>query len=280
MTTTSGFDAPNDPIAGGDPTAEGQWLRGRGALITGAGLSGPVGGVGYAIARVCASHGAAVAVLDRDPAAADRTVEAIVKDGGEAFRVDADVTRDEDCEHAVAETAERFDGLGRSLDILVNNVASGERSGVFDVGPDDWDRLMDINLKTAWLMTRHAEQRMTAGAAIVNISSVGARGTGPAMVYTVAKAGLENLTKGAATTLGPRGIRVNAVQVGGIWSSFAAANMTEDMREPRRRAITLGTEGTPWDIAYAALYLASDKARWVSGHVLAVEGGGMGRPSR
>ncbi|MGX1668088.1 SDR family NAD(P)-dependent oxidoreductase [Streptomyces sp. NPDC055400] len=100
------------------------------------------------------------------------------------------------------------------------------------------------------------------------------------MVYTVAKAGLENLTKGAATTLGPRGIRVNAVQVGGIWSSFAAANMAEGMREPRRRAITLGTEGTPWDIAYAALYLASDKARWVSGHVLTVEGGGMTRPSR
>ncbi|WP_255945532.1 SDR family NAD(P)-dependent oxidoreductase [Streptomyces odontomachi] len=274
---TADFDAPHDPIAAADPTADGQWLRGRGALVTGAGLSGAEGGVGHAIARVFARHGAVVAVLDRDPKAADRTVEAIVTDGGSAFRVDADATGDEDCRRAVAQCAERFGGR---LDLLVNNVASGERSGILEVGTDDWDRLMDVNLKSAWLMTRHAERVMADGSAIVNISSVGARTPGPGMVYSVAKAGLENLTKGAASTLGPRGIRVNCVQIGAIWSSMAARNIPAEARESRRRAIVLGTEGTPWDPAYAALFLASDKARWISGHILSVEGGGMGRPPR
>ncbi|WP_223281212.1 SDR family NAD(P)-dependent oxidoreductase [Streptomyces antnestii] len=274
---TADFDAPDDPIAAADPAGDGQWLRGRGALVTGAGLTGPEGGVGHAIARVFARHGAAVAVLDRDPEAADRTVEAIGKDGGEAFRVDADATRDEDCRRAVTACAQRFGG---HLDVLVNNVASGERSGLFEVGTDDWDHLMDVNLKSAWLMTRHAEPVMGKGSAIVNISSVGAQRPGPGMVYSVAKAGLENLTKGVASTLGPRGIRVNCVQIGAIWSSMAARNIPAEAREARRRAIVLGTEGTPWDPAYAALFLASDKARWISGHILTVEGGGMGRPPR
>jgi NAD(P)-dependent dehydrogenase (short-subunit alcohol dehydrogenase family) len=111
------------------------------------------------------------------------------------------------------------------------------------------------------------------GSAIVNISSVGVRMRGPGMVYCVAKAGLENLTEGAATTLGPQGIRVNCVQVGAIWGAFAAANMPEEMREPRRQGTSLKTEGTSWDIAHAVLFLLSDRARWISGHTLAVDGG-------
>ncbi|MET7518084.1 SDR family oxidoreductase [Streptomyces sp. NPDC005480] len=272
--TPRDFTAPEDPVAAPDPAADGQWLAGRTALVTGAGLTGPEGGVGYAVARVFARHGAAVAVLDRDPQAADRTVEAVLKAGGEAFRIDADATSDDDCRRAVEDTVR----AGGGLDILVNNVASGERSGIFDVESDDWDRLMEVNLKSAWLMTRHAERVMGEGAAIVNISSVGARNPGPGMVYSVAKAGLENLTKGTAASLGPRGIRVNCVQIGAIWSAMAARNIPAEAREARRGSIVLGTEGTPWDPAYAALFLASGKARWISGHILTVEGGGMGRP--
>jgi NAD(P)-dependent dehydrogenase (short-subunit alcohol dehydrogenase family) len=132
---------------------------------------------------------------------------------------------------------------------------------------------MSINLKSAWLVTRHAVPVMPEGGAIVNVSSVGARARGPGMVYTVAKAALESLTEGAAATLGGQGIRVNTVQVGAIWGAFAARNMSEDVREARRRGIGLGTEGTSWDIAQAALFLLSDRARWVSGHTLTVEGG-------
>ncbi|MQA83821.1 MAG: SDR family oxidoreductase [Streptosporangiales bacterium] len=204
-------------------------------------------------------HGARVAVVDRDP-------DAVI----------GDVSRDEDCRRAVDETVERFGGL----DTLVNNVASGDRAGLFDVTPERWDELITLSLTTAWLMIRHAVPAMTAsgrpvsetagGGAVVNISSVAAQGRGPGSVYGVAKAGLENLTKGAASLLGPQGIRVNCVQLGAIWTAMAA-------REHRRRSVALRTEGTSWDAAYAALFLASDRARWISGHVLTVEGGGLYR---
>jgi NAD(P)-dependent dehydrogenase (short-subunit alcohol dehydrogenase family) len=93
------------------------------------------------------------------------------------------------------------------------------------------------------------------------------------MVYNLAKAALENLTIGSANTLGERGVRVNCVQVGAIWGAFAAANMSEEMREIRKGWSALGTEGSPWDIAQATLFLASDRARWISGQILSVDGG-------
>ncbi|MFF4778004.1 SDR family NAD(P)-dependent oxidoreductase [Microtetraspora fusca] len=259
----------DDPL--NDPFAEGgeRWMEGRTALVTGAGQNGRLPGVGYAISRLVAAHGARVAVLDRDADAAKRTVERIAADGGEAIAVVADVTDDRACADAVAEVTGRF---GR-LDALVNNVAAGDRAGLFDVTPERFDQLVDINLKSAWQVTRHAVPVLPRGSAIVNISSVGVRMRGPGMVYCVAKAGLENLTEGAATTLGPQGIRVNCVQVGAIWGAFASANMSEEMRGPRRESTALKTEGTSWDIAHAALFLLSDRARWISGHTLAVDGG-------
>jgi NAD(P)-dependent dehydrogenase (short-subunit alcohol dehydrogenase family) len=259
----------NDPLA--DPFADAGpgWMAGRTALVSGGGQNGELPGVGYATAVVLAGHGAQVAVLDRDPAAAQRTVERIEKAGGRAHAVVADVTDDADCGRAVAAAVERFG----ALDALLNSVAVGDRAGLFEVTPQRWDDLMTINLKSAWQLIRHAVPVMPEGAAIVNVSSVGATARGPGMVYTVAKAALENLTVGVAATVGGQGIRVNTVQVGAIWGAFAARNMSEEMREGRRRGIGLGTEGTSWDIAHAALFLLSDRARWVSGHTLTVEGG-------
>jgi NAD(P)-dependent dehydrogenase (short-subunit alcohol dehydrogenase family) len=258
-----------DPLA--DPFADAGpgWMAGRTALVTGGGQNGELPGVGYATAVVLAGHGARVAVVDRDLAAAQRTVERIEKAGGQAHAVAADVTDDDECGRAVAATVERFG----ALDALMNNVAVGDRAGLFEVSPERFDELMTINLKSAWLVTRHAVPVMPEGSAIVNVSSVGARARGPGMVYTVAKAALESLTEGAAATLGGQRIRVNTVQVGAIWGAFAARNMSEEMREKRRQGIGLGTEGTSWDIAHAALFLLSDRARWVSGHTLTVEGG-------
>jgi NAD(P)-dependent dehydrogenase (short-subunit alcohol dehydrogenase family) len=258
-------DPLNDPFGAGDP-----WMAGRTALVTGGGQqSDTEPGVGHAICRTLAGHGARVAVLDRDLAAAQRTVERIEKDGGEAIAVVADLLDDAACKRAVEETVER---LG-SLDTLVNNVAVGDRAGVFEVTPERFHQLMDLNLTTAWQMTRHAAPVLPRGGAIVNISSVGVRARGPAMVYNLAKAGLENLTVGAANTLGEQGVRVNCVQVGAIWGAFAAANMSPEMREIRKGWSALGTEGSPWDIAQATLFLASDHARWVSGQILSVDGG-------
>ncbi|MGK5111916.1 MULTISPECIES: SDR family NAD(P)-dependent oxidoreductase [unclassified Geodermatophilus] len=256
----------SDPFGGaGDP-----WMAGRTALVTGGGQqSQNEPGVGYAISRVFAAHGARVAVLDRDETAALRTVEAIEADGGTAIAVVADLLDDDACRRAVQEVVERFGGF----DTLVNNVAVGDRAGIFEVTPERFHQLMDLNLTTAWQMTRHAVEVMGAGSAIVNISSVGVRARGPGMVYNLAKAGLENMTVGAANTLGDRGIRVNCVQVGAIWGAFAAANMSQEMRAIRKGWSALGTEGSPWDIAQSVLFLSSDRARWISGQVLSVDGG-------
>ena len=255
-----------DPFGG----AADLWMAGRTGLVTGGGQqSKNEPGVGYAICRVFAAHGARVAVLDRDLAAAQRTVDAIEADGGTAVAVVADLLDDEACRRAVEETVTAFGGF----DTLVNNVAVGDRAGVFDVTPERFHELMDLNLTTAWQMTRHAVEVLPAGSAIVNISSVGVRARGPGMVYNLAKAALENLTVGAANTLGDRGIRVNCVQVGAIWGAFAAANMSAEMRAVRKGWSALGTEGSPWDIAQATLFLASERARWVSGQILSVDGG-------
>ena len=256
---TDPFGGPADP-----------WMAGRTALVTGGGQqSENEPGVGYAICRVLAAHGARVAVLDRDLAAAQRTVDAIEADGGTAVAVVADLLDDEACRRAVEETVAALGGF----DTLVNNVAVGDRAGVFDVTPERFHELMDLNLTTAWQMTRHAVEVLPAGSAIVNISSVGVRARGPAMVYNLAKAALENLTVGLANTLGDRGIRVNCVQVGAIWGAFAAANMSAEMRAVRKGWSALGTEGSPWDIAQATLFLSSERARWVSGQILSVDGG-------
>lgn len=255
-----------DPFAGAGP----RWMEGRTALVAGGGQHTAYPGVGYAICMLLAAHGARVAVLDRDKDAAARTVERITADGGEAISVIADVTSDRACADAVAETVAHF---GR-LDTLAHTVAVGDRAGVFEVTPERFDELTAANFKSAWSITRHAVPVLPRGGSIVTISSVGARYRGPGMVYCVAKAALENFTEGAATTLGPQGIRVNCVQVGAIYGAFAArGGMPQEMRRPRLEATSLKTEGTSWDIAYAALFLLSDRARWISGHILTVEGG-------
>jgi NAD(P)-dependent dehydrogenase (short-subunit alcohol dehydrogenase family) len=256
-----------------DGPLDAEWMIGRAALVTGGGARGDggPGTIGWAISRLLARHGAAVAVLDRDPEAAARTVDEIVRGGGTATAIIADVTRDEDCARAVREAR---DALGM-LDTLVNNVAAWSPSELFDVEPDEFDELLDVNLKTAWLMSRHAVEVLPAGGAIVNIASVAARRAGT--VYGLGKAALESMTQGAAYLLGERGIRANAVELGALWTGAVAANLPPEAREPRRRMVALQTEGDCWDAASAVLFLASDRARWISGQVLTVDGGGSPR---
>lgn len=248
-------------------------MRGRTALVTGGGGrdDGGPGTIGWAICRLLARHGAAVAVLDRDPAASGRTVDQIEAAGGRAIAVTADVTSDEDCARAVAEAVAE---LG-SLDTLVNNVAKWSAGELFDFAPDAFDEMMALNLKAAWSMTRHASSVLPAGGAVVNVSSVAAKRAGT--LYGLGKAATEAMTQGASFLMAERQIRVNAVQLGALWSGAVAANFDEAAREARRKMVALQTEGTCWDAAQAVLFLASEQARWISGQILTVDGGGFGR---
>ncbi|HEY4828795.1 MAG TPA: SDR family oxidoreductase [Solirubrobacteraceae bacterium] len=255
-----------------DAPLSAEWMSGRKALVTGGGgrANGP-GTIGWAISRLFARHGAAVAVLDQNFEAAERTVSQITQSGGQAIPVIADVTVDDDCARAVAEARDALGGL----DTLVNNVAAWSPAELFELEPDEFDDLLTINLKTAWQMTRHATTVMPAGGAIVNITSVAARRAGT--MYGLAKSALESMTGGAAYLLGERGIRINAVELGALWTGAVADNLPEAAREPRRKMSALQTEGDCWDAAAAVLFLASDQARWISGQVLAVDGGGPPR---
>lgn len=242
------------------------------ALVTGGGrrAESEGGSVGWAVSCLLARQGARVAVMDRDPDAAERTVADIEREGGSALPVIGDVTRDDDCARAVEEA---HDGLG-GLDVLVNNVAAWSAAELFD---DGFDEMIEMNLKTAWQMTRHAIEVMPSGGAIVNVSSAAARRA--TTLYGLAKAGLEAMTTGAAPLLGERGIRINAVELGPLWTAAVAENLPEEAREPRRRMVALQTEGNCWDAAEAVVFLASEQARWISGQVLAVDGGGPPRPA-
>jgi NAD(P)-dependent dehydrogenase (short-subunit alcohol dehydrogenase family) len=252
-------------------TAEGARLDGRVALVAGGGLSGPLGGVGFSIAWLCARAGASVAVLDVDQAAGERAVAAIREAGAEAEWFPVDVTDSASVEGAVEAAVARF---GR-LDLVADSVGGGGAVPSFDVDDEEFDRVMNLNFLSAWRILKFSQRHMGQGSAAVTISSSATEGRGPTMPYTIAKTALEKLTVGAASSLAPRGIRVNGVRVGMIWGAFAARGMTEEQRELRRQNVALQTEGNVWDIASAAFFLLTDRARWVSGQVLAVDGGGF-----
>lgn len=267
MTDAEWVHPPDDHLA----TEGAPWLLGKVALVAGGGLSGPEGGIGFAIAWLAAKQGASVAILDRDEAAAERTVTLLRAQGADAEAFLVNMTDDADVAAAVDRAAARF---GR-IDVVADSIGGGGLEGVLDASLEDWGRAIDLNLTQVWYLLRHAQRHLTPGGAIVTISSGAVEGRGPSLSYTVAKAAMEKLTTGIAATFAPRGIRANVVRVGLIWGAFAARGMTEEQRETRRRAVALQTEGNVWDIASAAVFLLTDQARWISGQVLAVDGGGF-----
>jgi len=249
-------------------------LDGRVAIVAGGGLAGPLGGIGFAIAWLLALDGAIVAVFDRDPAAAARTVRLIRDMGGRAEAQALDMTDSAAVADAVDAVAARH---GR-LDLVADSIGGGGTMGVFDASIEDWDAAFSLNLDQVWHLVRHAQRHLVPGGAIVTISSAAVDGRGPGLPYTAAKAALEKLTVGFAGALAPRGIRANAVRVGMIWGAFAASTLSDDLRDVRRSNVAMQTEGNSWDIAAAAHFLLSDRARWITGQVLPVDGGGT--PSR
>ena len=247
-------------------------LAGKVAIVTGAGSRGEGIGNGRAAAVLFAREGARVLLADQTRKAAEETLEMIRGEKGEAEAFEADVTRSADCRAMVDDAVRRW---GR-LDILDNNVGIGGRSTVVEVDEAEWDHLMKVNVTSMMLTSKHAIPAMvkSGGGAIVNISSISAlrpRGLTP---YSVSKGAVIALTRAMAVDHAPQGIRVNCIAPGPVYTPMVySGGMSADLRERRRQASPLGLEGTGWDIGYAALYLCSDEARYVTGVVLAVDGG-------
>jgi NAD(P)-dependent dehydrogenase (short-subunit alcohol dehydrogenase family) len=240
------------------------------AIVTGAGSRGPGLGNGKAAAILFGREGARVLCVDLDAARAEETVGLIAAEGGEAVAVAADVTRGADCRRMVAAALERYG----ALDILHNNVGMESRKDLLETSEEEWDRVMAVDLKSMLLATQAAVPPMIerGRGAVVCVSSVAAlRGHGRT-AYAAAKAGVIGFVRSAAAQLGPKGIRVNAIAPGQVWTPMVAS-LGPEMRERRRRASPLGTEGSGWDVGWAAVYLASDEARWVTGQTLVVDGG-------
>ena len=257
-------------------TDQGTRLRDKVAIVTGAGAtgSGEFVGIGQAISILFARHGARVMLVDRDQQNAETTLAMIKEEGGEASVFVGDVTSNADCQ-GMAEAA--MSSYGK-LNLLINNVGISGPGSVTDVDEEFWDTVIDVNLKSVMLTSKHAIPRMieAGGGSIVNLSSiVGLRAGGgsPSHPYAASKGGIIGLSNSMAVHYGRDQIRVNCIAPGHIHSPMVARNASQEMLELRRRAGPLGIEGTPWDVAWAALFLASDEARWVSGATLPVDAG-------
>jgi NAD(P)-dependent dehydrogenase (short-subunit alcohol dehydrogenase family) len=246
-------------------------LKGKVAIVAGAGASGPVTGNGQATAMVFAREGAKVLCADAVEERAQATVDAITKEGGTASALRVDVSKAADCKAMVQAAVERY---GR-LDILDNNVGISVRADVLEVTEEQWDRVMSVNVKSIMLASKYAipEMQKSGGGSIINISSVAGLRANQSTPYTTSKAAIVGLTRSMAGDHGRDGIRVNCILPGLIYGPMTAPRMDEEIRRKRREAGALGTEGTAWDVANAALFLASDESRWITGVALPVDAG-------
>jgi 3-oxoacyl-[acyl-carrier protein] reductase len=244
-----------------------QRLEGKAALVTGASR-----GIGAATALRLAVEGAAVAVnYAGSKDAAEAVVEAIVSAGGSAIALQADVSERAACDSLVARTVEEF---GR-LDVLVNNAGITRDGLLVRMSDEDWDAVIATDLTAVFAMSRAAAKVMmkARSGCIVNISSVvGISGNAGQANYAAAKSGVIGLTKTIARELASRHIRCNAVAPGFIETGMTAV-LTETQREAISAQISLGRLGAAADVAAAVAFMASDDAAYVTGQVIAVDGG-------
>lgn len=249
-------------------------VDGKVAIVTGAGSAadavGP--GIGQAIATALAREGASVLLVDRDGDRAEATRQSLADHPGEGRCFVGDVTSDEDCEAMVAAAVEQFGGL----DILVNNAAITLHASLTETSVEQYDQVLDINLKGSFLACKAAVPAMVerGGGSIVNIGSVaGIRDSGTSHpAYCASKAGQLGLTVDLAGAYGRSNIRSNAVLPGMVATPMMASvgTVNDDIRA---RLNLLGRMGDAWDIAHAVLFLCSDEAAYITGVTLPVDGG-------
>jgi NAD(P)-dependent dehydrogenase (short-subunit alcohol dehydrogenase family) len=245
-------------------------LAGKVAIVTGAGSRGPGLGNGKAAAILFAREGARVLCVDQAKERADETVGLIRAESGTAEPFAADVTRASECAGMVEDAVRRWG----TVDVLHNNVGIESRKDLFETTEDEWNQVLQVDLTSMLLATQAAARVMVerGRGSIVCVSSIAAmRGVGRT-AYATAKAGVIGFVRSVAVQLGPQGVRVNAIAPGPVWTPMVQ-DLGPEARERRRRASPLGTEGTGWDVAWGAVYLASDEARWVTGQTLVIDAG-------
>ena len=250
-------------------------LTDRVAIISGGGAAGDGIGNGRAAAILLARAGVKVVVADLDLRLAERTVEMIEAEGGSAAALACDVTSETECKRLVEAAVDRW---GR-LDFLDNNVGIGSRGSVVDEKPEQYRRVMQINVESMFLLSKYAIPAMiktAKGGSIVNISSISALRPRGLTTYTTSKAAVIGLTQAMAVDHGRDNIRVNCICPGPMYTPMVYAQgngMSEAARAQRTKASLLKTEGTGWDVGQAVKFLLSDHARYITGQVLVVDGG-------
>jgi len=254
-------------------------VEGKVALVFGGGSAGPGWGNGKAAAMVYAREGARVAVVDIRREAAEETRGRLRAEGFDAESYAADVTDAQAVAAVVRQVRERFG----AIDILHNNVGITRMGSVVEMDEATWQQVIDTNLTGVFLTCKHVVPVMLeqGRGAIVNISSLASQqiNSYPYMPYYAAKAGLNHFTRALAVQYAARGIRANAVLPGVIDTPLIHQQIagqfasTEEMLRTRNAASPMGRMGQAWDVAYTALFLASDEARYVTGVCIPVDGG-------
>jgi NAD(P)-dependent dehydrogenase (short-subunit alcohol dehydrogenase family) len=256
----------------------GERLKGKVAIVAGAGSIGPGWGNGKATAVLFAREGAKVFAVDINLAAAEETKAIIDREGGECTVHKADVSKSKEVEAFVKRCVDVY---GR-IDVLHNNVGTGALGGPVETSEEDWDRVNDINIKSIFLTCKHALPYMErqGGGVIVNVSSLASiRDNGTTYVaYSASKAAVNQLTQSVAMQYAKKNIRVNCIIPGymdtpmthGLKDVYGGV---EEMRKARISRIPLGKLGEGWDTAYAALFLACDESKFITGTQLIVDGG-------
>jgi NAD(P)-dependent dehydrogenase (short-subunit alcohol dehydrogenase family) len=255
------------------------------AIVVGGGQTpGDTIGNGRATAILFAREGARVVVVDRRGDSAEETVAAIAKDGGVAVAVEADATDESDCRRLVTDTVASH---GR-IDVLHNNVGiGGADAGPAHIEESAWDRILSVNLKSVVLPCKHVlpVMREQKSGVITNVSSIAAVCSTGIVAYKTSKAGINAYTQSLAVGNAKYGIRANVIMPGLMNTPMAIEGISSALRVPKEELIRqrdaqvpLGAKmGDAWDVAYAALFLASDEARFITGVALAVDGGQSAR---
>jgi NAD(P)-dependent dehydrogenase (short-subunit alcohol dehydrogenase family) len=248
-------------------------LQNKVAIVAGGGAFGKDIGNGRAASILLADAGAKVIVADRNEELANNTVQMIKDRGGEALGVGGDLTISDQCKNVVDLAIKNW---GR-LDILDNNIGIASKLSVVDEEEQDWDRIMEVNLKPMFLMSKYAIPAMINsgdGGSIVNISSISATRPKGLTSYSASKGAVLSLSQAMAVDHGADGIRVNCILPGPVYTPMVyTSGMTNKHRSQRQNASLIQVEGDGWDIGKAVVYLSSNWARYITGHLMVVDGG-------